>query len=431
LIGRFARACRTCVSHVEEIFYGCPARRWDSVRRTARNAGRRLVLHHHPSGLEIGETLEVLVSYAARAAFRRWRRDRPLAVLREGDAVHGQMSTQGRHSMQKRRGKHVWTSTVQAGDALAERRAGVIASSNLGGGIVLQRDDLSRGMAPCSACRLKSLSVAPIRAAQLSATRHLTREAGFSDVPAEIIMWIDQRGIVAVRHRPLIVLRGRPRRHPRKTPSDGSEAKRLGIDLGNVPMVEFDAAIAFESTGTRSLARPRPHVVEGVVWSGSQRGDPVRLPLALYSALTFWKVTPVASALGVGEGKRPNPNEVRGIGCPHCMGLLSPRARLHLLETGATRFTLTSAPRGAARVRQQSIAVLPPPRRSRACRSGGVAERASWKASPMQGGIWAAVPCGPGMSSSRPRGAPAASEDRFILSASSVSSGLLDAIGRP
>ena len=97
---------------------------------------------------------------------------------------------------------------------------------------------------------------------------------------------------------------------------------------------------------------------QAMVWSGSPEGTRLRRPLASYSALTFWKVTPVSLPLS----------------CVNAVGTI--KLRIGMSSWRASSFsqgdafisskpertiTLTSSPPRRRAVRQQSIAVLPPP----------------------------------------------------------------------
>jgi len=79
---------------------------------------------------------------------------------------------------------------------------------------------------------------------------------------------------------------------PPKNTLDWSTHGR-GIDLGHVPFVEFNAAVALIQG--KAFSWPTPPARRRKQPSGPVRlRHQVRRPLASYSAFTFWKVTPSA-----------------------------------------------------------------------------------------------------------------------------------------
>ncbi len=80
--------------------------------------------------------------------------------------------------------------------------------------------------------------------------------------------------------------------------------ERLRVDLGHVPLVEGDAAVALDPWEGVSWPTATSTSSQSMVWSGSPEGTRLRRPLASYSAFTFWKVTPVSLPAYVHEGDR-------------------------------------------------------------------------------------------------------------------------------
>jgi len=80
--------------------------------RTAAMQADVLVLHHHPSGFEIGGDIESLVGMR-RGRLQPLAQIGFVAVWREGDAIHRQMSTQASHSMHSEVENTVCTSQLR------------------------------------------------------------------------------------------------------------------------------------------------------------------------------------------------------------------------------------------------------------------------------------------------------------------------------
>ena len=166
-----------------------------------------------------------------------------------------------------------------------------------------------------------------------------------------------QRGVMAVRDRPDDVLRAErgvaAEEHLRIGRAEG-----LRIDLGHVPLVELDAAVALDPGEGVLLADRDQHVVafDGLV--GLARRHQVARPLASYSAFTFWKVTPVS--LPLSWVKATGTMKLR-IGMSSCMASSFSQGEAFISSKPERTTTLTSSPPSRRAVRQQSIAVLPPP----------------------------------------------------------------------
>ena len=95
-----------------------------------------------------------------------------------------------------------------------------------------------------------------------------------------------------------------------------------------------------------------------MVWSGSPEGTRLRRPLASYSAFTFWKVTPVS--LPLSWVNATGTMKLR-IGMSSWMASSFSQGDAFISSKPERTITLTSSPPRRRAVRQQSIAVLPPP----------------------------------------------------------------------
>src|SRR5579863_1518682 len=140
-----------------------------------------------------------------------------------------------------------------------------------------------------------------------------------------------KRGVVAMRHRPYDVLRTEggvaAEEHLRMRRSHG-----LGIDLGHIPFVEFDAAIPLDP-GERILLTDRDqHVVAGNGLVGLAGGHQVTAALRVVLGLHFLEGDAGELAFVVGEGDRHHEIEDRNI-LMHGV-FFFPGTCFHLLEAG-------------------------------------------------------------------------------------------------
>ena len=95
-----------------------------------------------------------------------------------------------------------------------------------------------------------------------------------------------------------------------------------------------------------------------IVSSASPDGTRLRRPLASYSAFTFWKVTPVS--LPLSWTKATGTMKLR-IGMSSWRASSFSQGEAFISSKPERTITLTSSPPSRRAVRQQSIAVLPPP----------------------------------------------------------------------
>ena len=142
---------------------------------------------------------------------------------------------------------------------------------------------------------------------------------------------------------------------------------------------------------------------QAMVWSGSPEGTSVRRPLASYSAFTFWKVTPVS--LPLSWVKATGTMKLR-IGISSWMASSFSQGDAFISSKPERTITLTSSPPRRRAVRQQSIAVLPPPSTITRLPIFSTWPNDTLESQSMPIWILAAASLRPGISSSRPRGAP-------------------------
>ena len=200
-----------------------------------------------------------------------------------------------------------------------------------------------------------------------------------------------QRGVVAVGDRPDDVLRAEggvaAEEHLRMGRGHG-----LGIDLGHVPLVEFDADVALDPGEGVLLADRDQHVVAGEVLIGLAGRNEVAPALGVVFGLHLLEHDAGEAAVLVGELLRHEEIEDRDV-LVHGV-LLFPGGRLHLLEAGAhddLHVLAAEAARGAAAVHggvaaaehDDALADL-----------GDVAEGDRSTASRCRYGCWPRLPCG-------------------------------------
>src|SRR5205823_4136153 len=135
-------------------------------------------------------------------------------------------------------------------------------------------------------------------------------------------------------------------------------------------------------------------------WSGSPDGTRLRLPLASYSAFTFWKVMPVS--LPLSWTKATGTRKLR-IGISSWIASSFSQGEAFISSKPERTTTLTSSPPRRRAVRQQSIAVLPPPSTITRLPILSVWPNDTEDSQSMPIWTWLAASFRPGMSSSRPR----------------------------
>src|SRR6202022_3748415 len=128
-------------------------------------------------------------------------------------------------------------------------------------------------------------------------------------------------------------------------------AHGLGIDLGHVPFVEFDAAVALDPGKCILLANRHQDVVafDGLVRLA--RGNQAALAPGVILGLHLLKGD--AGQLAIVEGERARHHEIEDRNVLVQRVLLLPGARLHLLEAGAHDYLdvlAAEAARGAAAI---------------------------------------------------------------------------------
>ena len=137
---------------------------------------------------------------------------------------------------------------------------------------------------------------------------------------------------MAVRHRPDDVLRAE-RGVAAEEDFRIGRGHGLGIDLGHVPLVEFDAAIALDPGERIFLADGDQHVVAGKVLVGLAGRHEIAAALGVAHRLDLLEHDAGELAVVVGEFLRHQVIEDRNV-LVHGV-LLFPGGRLHLLEAGA------------------------------------------------------------------------------------------------
>ena len=157
---------------------------------------------------------------------------------------------------------------------------------------------------------------------------------------------------------------------------------------------------------------------QGTCWSGSPVGTRLRRPLASYSAFTFSKVTPVSRPFSCVNsfGTR----KFR-IGMSSCMASSFSQGDAFISSKPERTITLTSSPPSRRDERQQSMAVLPPPSTMTRLPILLMWPKETEDSQSMPIWMLAAASLRPGISRSRPRGAP---EPTKIASQSSAKSAL-------
>ena len=208
---------------------------------------------------------------------------------------------------------------------------------------------------------------------------------------------------MAVRHRPDDVLR----------PEGGVAAEEdlrigrrhgLGIDLGHVPFVEFDADVALDPGEGVLLADRDQHVVAREVLVGLAGRHQIAAALGVALRLHLLEHDAGELAVLVGEFLRHQEIEDRDV-LVHRV-LLFPGRRLHLLEAGAhdDLHVLAAEPaRGAAAIHRGVAAAE---HDDALADLGDMAERDAGQPVDADMDVGLAASLRPGMSRSRPRGAP-------------------------
>ena len=142
---------------------------------------------------------------------------------------------------------------------------------------------------------------------------------------------------------------------------------------------------------------------QGKCWSGSPVGTRSRRPLSSRTALTFSKVTPVSLPLSWVNsfGTR----KLR-IGMSSCMASSFSQGDAFISSKPERTTTLTSSPPSRREERQQSIAVLPPPSTMTRLPMLSMWPNETLDSQSMPIWMFLAASLRPGMSRSRPRGAP-------------------------
>src|SRR5216683_32770 len=287
------------------------------------------VLYHHPPGLEAVGDIKVLVE------MRRGRlQPQPqvgfLAVLRKGNAIHRADIDAGVTFDAQRCGEYGLDVAVQAALGLAERQLDVIAQFDFGAD-VLERDDLVAMRHLETLVAGDVVVVAPfVDAHLLRRDLHLGKRT-LGDVFAGDKLVDRKRGIVAVRHRPDDIF-GAERGVATEEHLGIARAHGLGIDLGHVPLVEFDAAVALDPGKGVLLADRHQHVVASNRLVRLARGHQVAPAIGIVLGLHLLEGDAGELAIVVNEGDRHHEIEDRNILMEGVFFL--PGARLHLLKAG-------------------------------------------------------------------------------------------------
>ena len=212
-----------------------------------------------------------------------------------------------------------------------------------------------------------------------------------------------------MRHRPDDVLRAERRvaaeEHLRVGRRHG-----LRVDLGHVPLVELDADVALDPRERVLLADRDQHVVARHVLVGLARrdracGGPCRRTRPSPSRTRTPVSLPFSWVNSFGTMKLR-------IGMPSCIASSFSHGEAFISSKPERTITLTSSPPSRREERQQSIAVLPPPSTMTRLPILLMWPNETLDSQSMPMWMLAAASLRPGMSRSRPRGAPRADEDR-------------------
>ena len=156
---------------------------------------------------------------------------------------------------------------------------------------------------------------------------------------------------------------------------------------------------------------------QGKCWSGSPDGTSLRRPLASYSAFTFSKVMPVSLPFSwvnsFGTRKL-------WIGMPSCMASSFSQGDAFISSKPERTTTSTCSPPSRRAERQQSMAVLPPPSTITRLPILSMWPNETDDSQSMPIWMFLAASLRPGMSRSRPRGAPEPTKIASKFSASSA-----------
>ena len=273
----------------------------------------------------------------------------------------GQMSTQASHSMQSLRVEHGLHVAVQAALRLGERQLAVEAELDLDRD-VLQRDHRVLAAAPCSAGRCEiGVVVAPLVDAHLLRHERCTSAAGrcATSSPWQKLS-IEIAASWPCATAQMMFFGPKAASPPKKTLGMRRLHASPGRRLRHAPLCRTRCRRRARSRGRRSPGRSRPARRRTRSARRARRSAPAAAALVVvFGASTFSKITPVS----------------RPLSCMNCLGhevvedrdaLVharppSPRATPSSPRSRSGRRPCTSSPPRRRAVRQQSIAVLPPP----------------------------------------------------------------------
>ena len=216
---------------------------------------------------------------------------------------------------------------------------------------------LSRAAAPVALVVGDVVVIAPFVDAHLLAGQIHQRRRAVLNVLAVAELVDRDRRVMAVGHRPDDVLRAERRvaaeEHLRMV-----DCMVLGVDLRHAPASNsrpISRSIQGKAFSWPTATSTSSHCMIDVRLAG---GTSLRRPLSSYSAATFSNVTPVELAVVVRNSL--GTRKLR-IGMPSCIASSFSQGDAFISSKPQRTTTLTSSPPRRRDVRQQSIAVLPPP----------------------------------------------------------------------
>ena len=223
---------------------------------------------------------------------------------------------------------------------------------------------------------------------------------------------------MAVRDRPDDVLRAERRIAAEEDAGPRRRHRRL-VDDRHAPLVERRCRCRARSTGTHSPGRSRPaRRRTGSARPARRSARSCRRPLA--SRLRRDLLEHDAGQLAVVVRERLRHEVVVDRNAFVHRVFLLPRRRLHLVEAGAHDDLHVLAAEAPRRCGSSPSPCCRRPARRRACRSSSCGRTTRTTASRCRCGCWPRLPLRPGMSRSRPRGAPLPTNTASQPSASSA-----------
>src|SRR5215467_13760305 len=192
---------------------------------------------------------------------------------------------------------------------------------------------------------------------------------------------------------------------------------RCGVDFRHVPLVEINPDFALDPRESVFLADRHQHIIAREALVRLAGRNEVAAPLASYSAFTFSKRTPVrrpfscVNSFGTRKFR---------MGMSSCMASSFSQGDAFISWKPERTITLTSSPPSRREDRQQSIAVLPPPSTMTRLPILLTCPKETEESQSMPIWTFGAASLRPGMSRSRPRGAPQPTKTASQPSASSA-----------